>query len=241
MLLNDTLSGTELAGSPMTIHGMKLLQRAGENGGIELTKSGFFNRKCVVWAAEEFQWPEYEPAQLYRMNKVLNEQDFPPLSVMHELMLLGRLIRHRKGFAMLTPTGKAMLGGFGMLQALLFETYFTTYDFGSDERFPKYVEHDDFRHFFGVVANRLDDWVALSDFAHWCLPIALLPSTLGRPEFEACLHMSSHLVRPLCWLGLMEEEDAPLRTFIELRRIRKTTLFDRFLHFGDHKRPMVYH
>jgi hypothetical protein len=66
MLLNDALSEAELAGGPMTINGMKLLQPAGEAEGIELTKSGFFNRKCVVWAAEEFQWPEYEPEQLYR-------------------------------------------------------------------------------------------------------------------------------------------------------------------------------
>ena len=223
------------------MNGMKLLQHVAENGGIELTKSGFFNRKYVVWAAEEFQWPNYQPTQIYRLNKVLNEQDFPPLSVMHELMLLGRLIRHRKGFAVLTPAGKAMLGNFGMLQAQLFETYFNTYDFGSDERFPKYIEHDDFRHFFGVVANRLGDWVTLSDFAHWCLPIALIPSNLGRPEFEACLHMSSNLVRPLCWLGLMEEDVAPRMTPMEQRRIRKTELFDKFLLFGDHSNHKVYH
>ncbi len=175
MVLNDTLSETELAGSLMTMNGMKLLQLAGDTGGIELTKSGFFNRKCVVWAAEVFQWPEYQPAHLYRLNKVLNEQDFPPLTVMHDLLVLSQLLRYRKGFAMLTPTGKAMLASFGKLQALLFETYFTRYDFGSAERFPKYIEHDDFRHFFGIVANRLGDWVTLSDFANWCLPIALIP------------------------------------------------------------------
>lgn len=241
MFLNDTLSERDLAGSPMTINGMKLLQLAAATGGIELTKSGFFNRKCVVWAAEEFQWFEYEPAKLYRLNKVLNEQDFPPLSVMHELMMLGRLIRHRKGRAIPTSTGKTMLGNFGKLLSLLFETYFTKYDFGSDEQFPRYIEHDDFRHCFGVGANRLEDWVKLSDFAHWCLPVALIPSSTGRPEFEACLHMKFNFVRPLCWLGLMEEELAPRGIIIEERRIRKTPLFDRFLHFRSHKSQIVYH
>ena len=146
MLVNDNLSGAELAGSPLTMNGMKLLQLAGKKDGIELTKSGFFNRKCVVWAAQEFQWPEYQPAQLYSLNKLLNEQDFPPLTVMHDLMVLGSLIRHRKGYAVLTPSGKAMLNSYGKLQALLFETYFTTYDLGSGARLSKYIERDDFRH-----------------------------------------------------------------------------------------------
>ena len=241
IMLNNMLGEAELDGSPMTTNGMKLLQHVAETGGIELTKSGFFNRKCVVWAAEEFQWSGYEPAQIYRLNKVLNEQDFPPLSVMHELMLLGRLIRHRKGRAILTSAGKTMLGNFGQLQALLFETYFTSYDFGADARFPSYIEHDDYRHFLGVVANRLGDWATLVDFANWCLPVPLIPSTRGRPEFEACLHLKFNFVRPLRWLGLMEEEDAPHMTPIEQGRIRKTELFDKFLHFGDHSNPKVYH
>jgi hypothetical protein len=240
-LLNDSLSEAELAGSAMTINGMKLLKFVGDTGGIDLTKSGFFNRKCVVWAAEEFQWPEYEPSELYRMNKVLNEQDFPPLSVMHNLMVLGQLMRQRKGKATLIPAGKSMLGHFGKLQALLFETYFTRYHFGNDERFSSFIEHNDYRHFFGVVAIHLGDWTTLSDFAHWCLPVPLIPSTRGRPEFEACLHMRANLVRPLNWLGLIEEADASHLMPIEQRRIRKTALFDKFLHFGSHKSPAVYH
>jgi hypothetical protein len=30
-----------------------------ERGGIQLTKAGAFNRKFVIWAVEEFQWPGY--------------------------------------------------------------------------------------------------------------------------------------------------------------------------------------
>lgn len=241
LLLNDTLSGTELAGSLMTVNGMKLLKHAGENGGIELTKSGFFNRKCVVWAAEEFQWPEYQPAELYRLNKVLNEQDFPPLSDMHDLMVLGQLLSHRKGYALLTAAGKAVLKNFGTLQSVLFETYFTSYEPSGSARLPRYIEQDDFRHCFGVVANRLGDWVTLREFAHWCLPIALIPSTLGRPEFEACLHMKANLVRPLCWLGLLEEDDPAGRMSLEQCRIRKTALYDKFLQFRGAKSQIIYH
>lgn len=48
-----------------------------QHGGIQITKLGNFYKKCVEWAAEEFQWPGYEPAELYAVNKVLNEPDFP--------------------------------------------------------------------------------------------------------------------------------------------------------------------
>ncbi len=39
----------------------------------------------------------------------------------------------------------------------------------------------------------------------------------------------------------MEEDDAPRTTPLEQRRIRKTELFDKFLLFGDHSYPKVYH
>jgi hypothetical protein len=160
---------------------------------------------------------------------------------MHDLMMLGQLMRHRKGKATLTPAGKAVLGHFGKLQALQFETYFTRYDFDSNERFSSIIKHDDYRHFFDVVDNRLGDWANLSDFAHWCLPVPLIPSTRGRPEFEACLHMRANLVRPLNWLGPIEEADASHLTPIEQRRIRKTALFDKLLHFGSHQSTAVHH
>lgn len=239
--LNDTLGEAELAESLMCINGMRLLEYAAENGGIELTKSGFFNRKCVVWAAEEFQWPDYRPSELYRVNKVLNEQDVLPLSVMHDLMLLARLMRHVKGRAVLTSAGKNMQRKHGSLQALLFETNFTRYDFGADERFPNYIEHQDYRHILGVIANRVGEWTTLGDFAHWCFPIPLMAGRSGRPEFEACLLLRFNIVRPLKWLGLMEEADALDLTPIEQRRIRKAALFDQFMHFGVQISPKVYH
>lgn len=49
------------------------LRYADENGGIGLTDSGAFNRKFVHWAAEHFEWSEYTAAELFEMNKVLDE------------------------------------------------------------------------------------------------------------------------------------------------------------------------
>src|SRR5690606_22221232 len=107
---------------------------------ITLTKSGAFYRKFVTWAAEDFQWPGYEAEELYALNKVLNEQDFMPLVIMHELMIGARLLRHTKGKALTTKAGKAMIGHHGALQAELFDAYFLALDHGAYERFP--IDHD---------------------------------------------------------------------------------------------------
>ncbi|OOO46608.1 hypothetical protein BS630_23470 [Rhizobium laguerreae] len=99
---------------------MKLLRYAEQNGGVPLTQSlGAFHRKCVEWAAHEFQWPGYEPEILYSVNKVLNEPDFPPLSILHWALQDLRIIRHSKGRAVLTKRGRSILGNHGELQAVL--------------------------------------------------------------------------------------------------------------------------
>jgi hypothetical protein len=217
----------------MCINGMNLLKYAEKDGGIQLTKSGFLVRKCVVWAAEDFRWPGYESQELYRLNRVLDEQDFVPLSVMHGLMFSGRLIRHVKGRAELTKSGISILGDHGALQVALFETYFTAFDFDAYERFPSLIEYCDYRHFLAVVDNRLGNWVSLEGFTEWCLPVPIIVGGRLGPLFEACLFLSIRLIRPLLWLGLLEEEPAETRQPVEQLRIRKTPLFNRFLVFDE--------
>ncbi|MFD2580550.1 hypothetical protein ACFSTD_22245 [Novosphingobium colocasiae] len=58
-----------------------------EKGPIGLTATGALKRYFVEWAAAEFDWPFYTTEDLYAVNKVLNECDFPPLMIMHDLLL----------------------------------------------------------------------------------------------------------------------------------------------------------
>jgi hypothetical protein len=83
----------------------------------------------VTWAVDEFRWPHYTAAELAVINRVLNEEDVPPLSHLHELLLAAKLIRHAKHHVLLTKTGREHLGQPGRLQAVLFETFFTRFDF----------------------------------------------------------------------------------------------------------------
>jgi hypothetical protein len=229
ILLNESLGMTELSGSLMCVNGMKLLKYAHDNDGITLTKSGGFFRKFVTWAADEFQWPGQEPEKLYAMNKVLNEQDFFPLAVMHDLMLVTRLLRHVKGKAVPTKAGRAIMGDHGALQAVLFDAYFMALDPSAFDRFVIEYKDADLRHFIGVVQNRLGDWVTLVDFASWCLPIEAIQTYRISPQYDACFYLMSKVVRPLLWLGLLERKPEQDTTRIEERLYRKTPLFDRFI------------
>lgn len=231
ILLNESLGVSDLAGSPLCINGMKVLHHASEADGITLTKSGAFYRKFVTWAAEEFQWPDYQAEKLYVANKVLNEPDFPPLAIMHELLAGTRLIRHYGGKAMATKAGKGMLGDYGALQADLFDAFFLALDHGAYDRFPIEYEEVDIPHYLGVVHNRLDSWVTLGELAGWCLPLDHITSYRFSPVQDASFHLYSRLIRPLRWLGMIEEEAAEMRVPTEKRRYRKTPLCDRFMSF----------
>ena len=65
--------------SPLVRGMIFTLRFADENGGIGLTQSGAMNRKFVHWAADQFDWPGYTAAELFEINKVLNEHDMQPL------------------------------------------------------------------------------------------------------------------------------------------------------------------
>jgi len=231
LMLNESLGLPDLLGSPMAINGMKLLSRAAEDGGITLTKSGGFFRKLVEWGAVDFQWPDYEADKLYAINKVLNEQDFPPLAIMHDLMLASQLLRHVKGRASLTKDGKAIIGDYGRLQAVLFDTYFTGLDLAAYERVPVVLAEADIAHCVGVIDNRLNDWVTVEDFTRWCIPVDAIKTWRISQETDAYLHVLLRVVRPLSWLGLLEKDASAQSLRIEDWRLRKSPLFGRFVRF----------
>jgi hypothetical protein len=229
LFFETSLTEQQLLASPMCINTMKLLQYAEQHGGIQLTKLGNFYRKCVEWAAEEFQWPGYEPTELYAVNKVLNEPDFPPLFLMHEILQSTRLIRHYKGQAKLTKAGSSLIGRYGDLQVVLTE-YMLRSPIGDDPQANALFWN--LEHFMRVIDDQLGDWTSVSAFSERIIPMDLLPSRGGiSGRFEACLFVAHDIVRPMSWLGLIDDGRRERRPQVRLeeRLIRKTALFDSFV------------
>lgn len=231
ILISPNLSQQELVDSSLAINGMKLLRYAEQCGGIPLTQSlRAFHRKCVEWAAHEFRWPGFEPDVLYSVNKVLNEPDFPPLSILHEALQDLRLIRHYRGKAVLTKAGGSILGNHGVLQAFLTEWILAA---PLQESLPPKAAalFWNLRHMLDVVSNRMGDWVTLGTFTEWALPVELFP---GRepfgPRHEASFFIAYNFIRPLTWLGLLQ--DSPQNTpslAVTHRQFRKSEIFDKVI------------
>jgi hypothetical protein len=83
--------------SPMVRAITKMFAYIDEYGAIPLTPQKAFKRAFVNWAAEHFDWPGYSQADLFAINKVLNEIDFPPLMDIHDMMIALKIGRHYKG------------------------------------------------------------------------------------------------------------------------------------------------
>lgn len=95
--------------SPLIRGLVKIVEYIEEHVAIGLTKSGAFNRKFVEWAAREFDWPGYSEAELYRIQKIINEHDYPPAGVIHALLSHLKFGRKSKDTYRLTAKGKKLL------------------------------------------------------------------------------------------------------------------------------------
>ncbi len=173
-----------------------------ENGPIGLTATGALKRYFVEWAVAAFDWPFYTTEDLYAVNKVLNECDFPPLAIMHDLLLGAKLARHRKGALHATRLAKQLRVDPAALWSLLarqflFATDHTGYTRYGDQPMGNW---DIFLNVINVEAQH-----GLSEDR---LSLVLYGPGEGqgwRDEIRMKAALYIHVLRPLCWMGLLEE------------------------------------
>jgi len=232
--MNYLITEADFLLSPLCANAMKLMVYAHENGGIPQTKSGAFNRKFVHWAAVEFDWKDYTAEQLYRINKVLNEDDFLPLMVMHDLLWMSKVGRHYKGQFVLTPKGRKLIGKHGELQQLLFQTLLYDYNLGNLDRLHD-DDHPDWDILMGVMDHEIRDWVTIGHMLNVFYGMEFEGDDFGSSEYRTAIWFSSRVVRPLVWLGLMESEERDFRSEVYERKIRKTPLWSKWLRFDHHQ------
>ena len=201
-----------LAHSPM-IRGLgKTFIYLADNGPIDLTASGGFKRVFVAWAAETFDWPGHRSEDLYTVNKVLNEADFFPLMELHEIMLALKLGRHVKGTFRLTPLGRTFVGCPGRLFGVLAPFYLFRVDHGRHSRLREgrlLGNWDIFLNVINIEAQGGMSGVRLREVLY-----GLPASGQGFDPVMGSLYIE--VLRPLCWLGLLE-------TVSEGRRSRDST------------------
>ena len=223
--------------SPLIRGVLKTAEYIAANGGITLTKSGAFNRKFVHWAAAEFDWPGYSEEELFSINKVLNEWDFPPVGDIHALLKGLKLARHYKGKFLLTKAGKELVKQPGLLLSELVPNFLFRLDHGAHLRAEDQVlgNWDIFLNVINVEAD------------HGTSRSALRKTLYGDPDPSDSFHDSIAstlyvtVLRPLCWAGLLKEEE-PHRLLSD-ERFTKTELWRRTLRLDTdtHLRPRVVH
>ena len=235
-IAND-LSVGEIASSPVARNTLILLRQAIERGGLALTATGNLSRAVVAEMCKLIEWPDYDQADAFRFNKVINEPDFLPLYVVRQLAQAATLARAQRGKLMATPLGKSMLSDTkqGALLAILFHLAFWHMDLSYFGRglLGSWPQED-----AGVVLWSLsvcaNDWQSPEKLTRLCtIPEpAMFSQTWDRTPYA----MEAKILRPLLWFGLLEHrsDEIPGSRFGEQHFYRKAELFERLLAFDVH-------
>ncbi|MGY8606100.1 hypothetical protein ACTVH1_10430 [Gluconobacter cerinus] len=173
-----------------------------EHGPIGLTPSKALKRYFVAWAAEAFDWPAYTVEDLYAVNKVLNEHDFPPLVILHEVLLSAKLARHFKGNLRLTDLARKLKSEPARLWMLLTTHLLFVVDHSaytrSDE--PLFGNWDIFLNVINIEAQ-----VAVTEEQLCSVLYGGEEEDIRRRDFKLTASLYVHVLRPLCWAGLLNE------------------------------------
>jgi hypothetical protein len=173
-----------------------------EHGPIPLTPSKAFKRVFVNWAAEAFVWPHWTVADLYRVNKVLNEYDFGPLEVLHNLLIDLKVARHYKGTFRITKLGQNLQA----LPADLFELIVPFYLFNVNHAYYSRSAHETFRDWdkaLNILNVEAENGLSLGEF---CTSIFGAGPRNREQQWEAEGELYVGVLRPLCWAGLLVEQ-----------------------------------
>ena len=191
-----------LAHSPMVRALERTFAYIADHGGIGLTPSKAFKRIFVHWAAREFDWPGYNEADLFAVNKVLNEIDFGPLMDLHDVMIAMKIGRHYKGQFKLSKAGQDLVGHpartFGVVTPFyLFKVNHARFSRFDDE--PILGNWDVFLNVLNVETE------GGATGAH------LRKVLFGKPHpgahFDDVLSsLYIQVLRPLCWTGLLHQQ-----------------------------------
>ena len=184
--------------SPLLRAAMLTFGYIDENGPIDLTGSGALKRYFVDWAAEAFAWPHYGAADLFAVSKVLNEVDFPPLMILHEVLITAKLARHYKGALRLTRLASALRTQRGELWRLLAQHLLYALN---DARYTGFSDRlmGNWDIFLNVLNVEAQTGVSEKRFH-----TVLFGANRGK-DYRLTSMIYVQILQPLCWAGLLDE------------------------------------
>ena len=220
-----------LAHCPMLRAALLTFEFIDTHGPIELTPSKALKRYFVTWAAEAFAWPYFTAEELYAVNRVLNEQDFPPLVTVHDLLLTTKLARHYRGTLRLTALAQELRSKPGELWRLLTNHLLFVMDHSRYTRFNDAVVGD-WLTYLNVI--NIEAEMGVTEARLCSLFYGGDQTRFRGADYEYVLALYAHVLRPLCWAGLLSEQ----RQGRGLERVRvfvKTPLWAAALHLPTDK------
>jgi hypothetical protein len=200
---------------------------AKDHQGIGLTQTKSFNRKFALWAAENFNWPDYSAEKLLMVQKVLNEEDVPPVMVIHDVLSFAKWGRHTKGKFQLSKSLRSLSEHRGKLFGKFSEQYLFRYNHGRLSRidFTAPGNWDIFLNIINVEAQQ-----GLTE-AHLVKTLYGLEPP-SDPFYQVYRNhqwfLVSNVLRPLTWIGFLEETRASDDRFAD-RIYWKTPLWSKCL------------
>jgi hypothetical protein len=252
--LNADLPLPDLLGSAFLKNGRHVLSAAAERNGIRATAAGNLNRQFVATLLDPDAWPGSYVQEVIEHSKVVNEADLWPLHILRVVLEVAGLLTRRADAFRATRGGRELLDDAraGALQARLFRTFFRAFNLAYLSRYGA-DEADPIQRFVAFCLLRLttvgSGWHPAHELAPQLLPSDALahderpvdPERQPRDQYErdivaACSYptVRYHVLRPLEWFGLLQGRDrpGPLPAF-PFQDVRRTPLFDRFIHFPE--------
>ena len=187
--------------SPLVRAIEKTIQYIVENDGIELTPLNAFKRKFVNWSVKEFDWPHYREEDVFSLQKVINEPDFLPAVLVHDLLFATKFARHSERKFKLSKSGKQLKGHPGQIFNNFVSIYLFRYDHRRMTRFGD-PPIEDWNTYLNILNLEVETARSGSE---------LRTSFFGRPPTprshdKLMSDLYFYILRPLCWAGFLSEQ-----------------------------------
>lgn len=230
LILNDRLTVADLALIPLLTNARLILLTVHEQGGVLATQTGAFNRAFVKQLCGAMTI-DPDALRYLEHNKQINQDDVSELRMMRILLQLAGLIRYARRTINVTKLGRRLIAeeAAGELYALLFRTLLTRVNLAYMDRMP---EAPGIQRCIGAtlyqISRRCDDWAGCDELVPYLFLPAVQDEILSTRVWQPLYSFARiRVLRHLEDFGVLQLDREPDRP----SRVRKTSLFDRFLSF----------